>query len=111
MCHVDWQGATEIDLLPQFEHREAAMPQDPIGQKREQEALPITVFDGARVDSSFQLEQDTVKLLVANFRTDPGTQEIPLAVSGVSRVRFLAQSDGSPVLRIQLLAGGGWRGA
>ncbi len=111
MCYVDWQGATSLDLLPQFDHREEAMPADPQGQVREQEDLPIPVFDGSRLNASFEVEQDTVQLLQANFRTDPGSQELALAVPGVARVRFLAQSNGSPVLRMQVLAGGGWRGA
>ena len=113
MLHVDWSGGSQIDLLPQFQHREAAMPQDPIGQTREQVALPIVEFDGARLNASFEAEQDVIALLQANFRTDPGTQEFAFAVRGVSQVRFLARNPaaGAPVLRMQLLAGGGWRGA
>lgn len=112
MCHVDWQGAASIDLLPQFRHQLEATPQDPKGQVREPGALPLEEFDGARLDSTFGVELDTVTLQQAQFRTDPGAQELALAVAGVSEVRFLARAvGGSPVLRMQILSGGGWRGA
>jgi hypothetical protein len=111
MCFVDWQGATFIDLLPQLRHDQDAKPADPQGLVREAEALPVAVFDGSRLDTNFEAVQDTVRLLAANFRVDPGSQEVAFAVGGVSQVRFLAQSDGAPVLRMQLLSGGGWRGA
>lgn len=112
MVYVDWQGAAQVDLLPQFRHVFPAKPLDPIGRPLEEAALPIEEFDGARLDATFQLEQDTITLLAANFRTDPGAQEIALAVSGVSEVRFLARAPaGAPVMRIQALAGGGWRGS
>ena len=113
MVHVDWAGGSQVDLLPQFQHREAAMPQDPRGLVREQEALPIVEFDGARLNASFEAEQDVITLLQANFRTDPGTQEFAFQVQGVSQVRFLARNPaaGNPILRMQLLSGGGWRGA
>lgn len=112
MCYVDWQGATSIEILPQFQHLFAAKPHDARGIVREEEALPIVEFDGGRLNASFQIEQDTITLLQSNFRTDPGASEQALAVSGVSRVRFLARAvGGAPVMRLQVLAGGGWRGA
>ena len=112
MAYVDWQGAASILILPQFRHFLPAKPLDPKGQVLEEEALPIEEFDGARLNATFQLEQDAITLLQANFRTDPGTQEVALAVAGIAQVRFFARAPaGSPVMRMQILAGGGWRGA
>ena len=108
MCYVDWSGAAEIQILPQFRHKAAAIPHDSIGREREPAALPITEFDGGRLDASYNVEPDAIALLAANFRSDPGAQEIALAVTGVSEVRFLARAPaGAPTLRMQALTGGG----
>ena len=112
MAFVDWNGAASIDLLAQFRHASPAVPQDPIGQVREPVALPVTTFEGTRIDpTTFEVAQDVIRLLAANFLTDPGGQEIPLQVAGVAQFRLLALSPGSPTLRVQVCSGGGWRGA
>ncbi|KKL54421.1 hypothetical protein LCGC14_2265570 [marine sediment metagenome] len=113
MAFVDWQGAAQIDITAEFRHRDPAVPQDPQGQEREPDALPFTEFQTTRIDPTTQeVVQDIISLLQANFLTDPGGQEIPLQVAGIAQFRLLARAPaGAPVLRVQVLSGGGWRGA
>ena len=113
MCFVDWQGAAQIDILAQFRHREPAVPQDPLGQTREPVALPVAIFEGTKIDQATGIvENDIISLLQANFFTDPGGQEIPIQVAGIAQVRFLVRAPaGSPVVRMQITSGGGWRGS
>lgn len=112
MVYVDWLTADTIDLFQQFRHRDPAVPQDPKGLVREAEALPIPIFDGVRLTAMEVYEQDITQLARANFRTDPGSQVFSLPVKGVGQIRFLARANAMlPEFRMQILAGGGWRGS
>ena len=115
MVNVDWNGATDIGLLVQAEHqRPAELARDDGVGLTPDTAIPQDVYTMGRLNSSFEVEQDEITLLQANFLTDPGSMEMALQVKGISRLRVLARrptAGGPPTLRIQVLSGGGWRGA